>query len=227
MKKLIFNVLIILMIVLLFAACADDSIVENSSVESISETASQPDTPESSTAALPQTNPLDDPQYEMLYNAMHDLRWYHTVISLDSMLSQFDNYVLRDELAYPYVKVHLQNGFVGFLFYNESSNLTDIWLTDHFLTQQDIDRLAVGKTTTREVILMNLYAIRLHISSENISANYLTDGVYVIRCSYDGSEGIGVITSMEFIPNEEFHEEPVERYQMTIPYILPCDRNMD
>ena len=74
---------------------------------------------------------------------------------------------------------------------------------------------------------MNLYVIRDRTSSENISAHYLPDGVYMIRCSYDGSEGIGVITSIEFIPNEDFHERPVVFLTMIVPYILPCDRNMD
>ncbi len=225
MKKTIFNVIIILIIVVIFAACVSGNIVEFSSIESVSETAVQSNTVESSTAALPQTSPHDDPQYEMLYNAKYDLLWHQTAISIDSMLAQFDHYVLRDELTYPYAKVYLQNGFIGFLFYDKSHNLTYIWLTDHFLTQQDIDRLEVGKTTTREVIDMNLYVIRDRTSFENISAHYLPDGVYMIRCSYDGSEGIGVITSIEFIPNEDFHEQPVDYLTMTVPYILPCDRN--
>lgn len=225
MRKPILIVLIVLFIILPFTACA--SVVENSSMESISEIASQSETPESSTAFLPRPDPFEDPQYKMLYDLRYDLLWNQTVISLDSMLPQFDNYVLRDELAHPYAKVYLQSGNVGFLFYDETRNLTDIWPTDHFLTQQEIDRLEVGKTTTREVIEMDLCSIGGLTSYENISAHYLPDGVYVIRCSYDGSEGIGRITSIEFFPNEDIQEQPIDYFSMTVPYILPCDRNMD
>ena len=227
MRKQIFGAVTSLIILLAFAACAGGSNIENSSTESFSVTASQSDTPESSTAVLQRPDPFDDPQYKMLYYTKYDLLWHHTVISLDSMLSQFDDYILRDELEYPYAKVYLQSGNIGFLFYDKSRNLTDIWPTDHFLTQQEIDRLVVGKTTTREVIEMDLCAIGGMTSYEDISAHYLPDGVYVIRCSYDGSEGMGLVTSIEFFSNEDIHEQPIDYFSMTVPYILPCDRNME
>ena len=227
MRKPIFSAVMILIILSAFAACAGGRNVEDSTTESISETASQSDTPESSAAVLQRPDPFDDPQYKMLYYTKYDLLWYHTAISLDSMLSQFDDYVLRDELEHPYAKVYLQSGNVGFLFYDKSRNLTDIWPTDHFLTQQEIDRLEVGKTTTREVIEMDLCAIGGLTSYENISAHYLPDGVYVIRCSYDGSEGMGLVTSIEYFSNKDIYDQPIDYFSMTVPYILPWDRNMD
>ena len=145
------------------------------------------------------------------------------------MLSQFDQIIVRDELAVPYAKVHLKNGYIAFLFYDDSKMLTDIWITDRFLTQDDIENWEVGKTTLREVVESDPYAICAAGSYESITAHILPEGIYVIRCAYNLSADVGVIGTIEFIDNKEFGElgeYPVRRYEMIIPYILPSDRNM-
>ena len=61
----------------------------------------------------------------------------------------------------------------------------------------------------------------------SIAAYIVQEGAYVIRCSWTNTEDVGLVSSIEFIPNEEFGAHSVKRYGMTIPYILPEDRNMN
>lgn len=227
MKRLYLFIIVELFLIVLFAACdngqlTDTPCSELNAVSSISKYSI-----EASVAASAEDKPEDDPEYKKLYETMWNLRWNRASYTISDMLSQYENYIIREELTVPYAKIQLQNGFVGFLFYNEEKQLTDIWLTDRFLTQEEIGEIEIGKTTLRELVAMDLYAIYAPTSYESIAAHIVPEGAYVVRCSYTNTEAVGLVRSVEFISNNEFGARPVIRYGMTIPYILPEDRNMN
>lgn len=219
--------ILLIVFVVYFAACSDNAQTGASDSELSASTHIPTDPIETRISASAENKPEDDPEYKKLYETMWNLRWNRASYTLSDILSQYDNYIIRDDLAVPYAKIKLQNGFVGFLFYNEENQLTDIWLTDHFLTGEEIKEIEIGKTTLRELVAMDLYAISAPTSYESIKAHIVQEGVYVIRCSWTNTEDVGLVSSIEFISNEEFSARPVSRYLMTIPYILPEDRNMN
>lgn len=220
-------IILLIVFVVFFAACSDDSQTGASDSEVNVSTHIPADPIETGAAVSATDKPEDDPEYKKLYEMMLNLRWNKASYTLSDMLSQYDNYIIREELTVPYAKIKLQNGFVGFLFYNEKERLTDIWITDHFLTQEELGKIEIGKTTLIELVAMDLYAIHAPTSYESIAAYIVQEGAYVIRCSWTNTEDVGLVSSIEFIPNEEFGAHSVKRYGMTIPYILPEDRNMN
>lgn len=171
----------------------------------------------------------DQVYYEMK-DVWCDLHYYKTKqYELEDVIGDYEVCAVRDTLPNPYVKVRFPNGFVGFLFYREEGGkkyLTDIWQTDRFMTQEYADTFAAGKTTVRELFDHDFYFIGAPISSESITAHYLPRGIYVIRGDWTGDETVGIATSVEFFPNETLKEEPLCIFGMTIPYILPEDRNI-
>lgn len=219
MKHFLLHIVVVLFFILLFTACS-----ENRGETSVPEYSVMTSHSEASTNNKSNT-PADDLFYKEMKEIMYNLRWGITEVSLGEILPKLDQYEKRDTITSPYIKFHLPNGYVGFLFYDENEMLTDIWMTDHFLTQHDLEALVVGETSYEELINLDLYALRAPGSYESITAHYCAEGVYLTRCPFDTLTP--VLTSIEFIPNEEFHAQPLYRYGMTIPYILPKDRNME
>ena len=217
----------VIMIITIFVACSDIRQAVGLSPELSVSTSIPSYSIESSMTTSLQNDPSDDPEYKKLRATMWNLRWGQASFTLSEMLAQFDNYVIREELTVPYAKVHLQNGYVAFLFYDGREELTDIWITNHFLTQAMMEELEIGKTTLRELTAMDLYSFHDPSSYESISAHIVYEGAYVVRCSYTNTDDVGVVNSIEFIANNEFNDAPVRRYGMIIPYILPEDRNTD
>ena len=227
MKRQCLFIIAELFLIVLFAACGDARLTDTPCSELNTVSFIPTDSIEAGAAVTAENRLADDPEYKRLYEAMWNLRWNRASYTISDMLSQYENYIIREELTVPYAKIQLQNGFVGFLFYNEEKQLTDIWLTNHFLTQEELGEIEIGKTTLRELVAMDLYAIYAPTSYESIAAHIVLEGAYVVRCSYTNTEDVGLVRSVEFISNNEFGARPVIRYGMTIPYILPEDRNMN
>lgn len=178
------------------------------------------ETEDSIAATDTKMEPEPTDRYELLLRCQEMLQQGNNKLCLKNMADVFPEHVDRRDLQVPYIKIPLNNDYIGFAFYNDLGTITDIVITNRLLTLENMNSLVINKSTTMDVFQMNPNAILSPMSIESITAHILQEGVYIIRCSNSTRK----IISVEFVPNEKIPIQGLQRYGMTIPYILPEDK---
>lgn len=150
------------------------------------------------------------------------------VVTFSEFKKDFKAQYVRQTHQGCYVVLSLEDGESAFICMNHEENVVNVVIKKDFLTKNEFLAQDVAQMTESEVLLYDPEAILLPISSVNMTAHIVKEGVFIIkyvRFSDDAFLDDPTVSSIEFYENDDIPTNDDILVRDVIPYILEIDKN--
>ncbi len=148
-------------------------------------------------------------------------------VTFSEFKKDFDAQCIRKTHQGYYVILLLEGGENSFAFFNDDNILTSVMTVDKFKTQNEFNIQALDGMTKSAVLNFDPNAILIPVSSVEITAHIVQEGLYIIKYTrfLDGqSIEDPVVNSVEFIANENISASSDALVKDEIPFIFEFDK---
>ena len=148
-------------------------------------------------------------------------------VAYTTFQKMFDVECLRKTYQGYYAVLFLNNGKESFVFIDSQLKLRSMMIVKSFPLKNDFERNIKKFSTKSQVLEYDLYSIVLPISSLDMTAHIVKEGVYLIkymRISNDVLLEDPMISSISFIANNELSKVQDQLIRFSVPYILEIDK---
>ena len=148
-------------------------------------------------------------------------------VTFSEFKKDFDAQCIRKTHQGYYVILLLEGGENSFVFFNDDNILTSVMTVDKFKTQNEFNIQALDGMTKSAVLNFDPNAILIPVSSVEITAHIVQEGLYIIKYTrfLDGqSIEDPVVNSVEFIANENISTSSDALVKDEIPFIFEFDK---
>lgn len=148
-------------------------------------------------------------------------------VTFSEFKKDFDAQCIRKTHQGYYVILLLESGENSFVFFNDDNILTSVMTVDKFKTQNEFNIQALDGMTKSAVLNFDPNAILIPVSSVEITAHIVQEGLYIIKYTrfLDGqSIEDPVVNSVEFIANENISASSDTLVKYEIPFIFEFDK---
>ena len=148
-------------------------------------------------------------------------------VTFSEFKKDFDAQCIRKTHQGYYVILLLEGGENSFAFFNDDNILTSVMTVDKFKTQNEFNIQALDGMTKSAVLNFDPNAILIPVSSVEITAHIVQEGLYIIKYTrfLDGqSIEDPVVNSVEFIANENISASSDTLVKYEIPFIFEFDK---
>lgn len=150
------------------------------------------------------------------------------VITLEQFKKTFSSNCIRSTHQGSYVMVHIEGGTSAFAFFDHTDVMTSLIIKkDKFLTKDNFYNLISEINTKTQVMQMDPDTIALPISSVELSAHIVQEGVVIIRYSrfVNGINNYNpLILDISFIKNEDIPNNDDFLVRECVPFIYGIDK---
>lgn len=127
-----------------------------------------------------------------------------------------------------YYAVLLQeDGKSVYIFIDENLEIVNALVVSNFLTKEDFEFHIHEQMTKNDVLSYHSDAILLPISAVEITAHIVQEGIFIVKYSRVVNGAIinsPVVSSIEFIANQEIPKSNDELIRTVIPFIMEIDK---
>lgn len=150
-------------------------------------------------------------------------------ISYEEFKLDFKVECLRKTYQGYYIVLLQSDGRNVFVFMDNMSQLNDVIVFDSFNSKEDFNVFITNQTAKGEVISFDPNAIYLPISSKDITAHIVKEGIVIVNY-VRMVDGVllkdPLVDTIEFIENKDIPALNNDLVSLNVPYILDVDKNV-